>query len=240
LAQFNARVTATTGEDALLLALNVPVEFTSRIDRVDFQGWYNGFDENGNRRETDWHGFTHSRIPGAFVDSITNAAFETRWDTSMLPSQKNVAVRAFVRFKDAPGLVYVSAATTALTIPDRSSANVALYTSPDLPPSFWSRAGQKKTCSIVLDIEPSRIERAELYAVTWTGGAGQVKEYFKLNGRHFPVAEGSQHVPQFSRLAVEPSILKKGPNTIELLSDTEHHGIEIVYPGPALMARYHR
>lgn len=69
-------------------------------------------------------------------------------------------------------------------------------------------------------------------------GWDRVKEYFMLNGKHFPVADGSKHVPQFSRVPVDPSLLKPGENTIELLSATEHHGIEIIYPGPALMVRY--
>jgi hypothetical protein len=57
---------------------------------------------------------------------------------------------------------------------------------------------------------------------------------------HHPVAEGSGHTRQFNRLRVDPKILKPGANMIELLSDTEHHGIEILYPGPALMIRYRR
>ena len=90
----------------------------------------------------------------------------------------------------------------------------------------------------MLDVEPSKIERAELCVVTWTGGPSEVKDYFTLNGKHFPVAEGSRHVPQFSRLSAEPSLLKLSAKTIELLGDTEHHGFEVAFPGPALMVRY--
>ena len=248
---FNARVASETLPDRTRLGLEGLGELASRVARVDYQAWYSGYAENGNLRDTDWHGFTHNRVPRAFAaysdvsgpgptQRGTHAEFKTTWDTSMLPAQKNVAVRAFVCFKDAPGMVFVTPAQASLTIPDRADTTVALYTSPDLPQSFWSRAKNKKTCSIVLDVEPSRIERADLCVVTWTGGAGEVKNYFTLNGNHFPVAEGSKHVPQFSRLSVEPSLLKQGTNTIELLSDTEHHGIEIIYPGPALMVRYRR
>ena len=158
----------------------------------------------------------------------------------MIPAQKNVAVRALVRFKDAPGLVFVTAALTAMVIPDRSAANVALYYAHDLPMSFWSRDKNKKTCHIALDVDPSKIERAELCVVTWTGGPGEVKDYFTLNGKHFPIADGTKHLPQFNRLPVDPKLLKSGDNTLELLSDTEHHGIEVIYPGPALMVRYRR
>jgi hypothetical protein len=237
LAEFTARVKAEPRSDAMTLALEAPAGLVARIARVDFQAWYSAYDENGNRRDTDWHGFTRNRKPGAFAGTATTAPFETTWDIAMLPAQKNVAVRALVRFQDAPELVYVTAATTALSIPDRADANVALYYAHDLPLSFWSRAKNKKTCSVMLDVEPAKIERAELFVVTWTGGPGEVKDYFTLNGKQFPVAEGSKHIPVFSRLPVEPSLLKQGANTIELLSDTEHHGIEVLLPGPALVVR---
>jgi hypothetical protein len=52
------------------------------------------------------------------------------------------------------------------------------------------------------------------------------------------VAEGSGHHIQFNRLAVAPSSLMQGMNEVVLSSDTAHHGIEIILPGPALMVRY--
>ena len=238
LADFTATVQTTQEGETRQLALTFPEAMTARIARVDYQAWYTGFDENGNRRETDWHGFTHHRTPVAYAGTSEKAPFTAAWDTSLIPSQKNVGVRAFVRFTDFPDLVYVTAAATALTVPDRPGTTVSLYTSHDLPQSFWSRDKNKKTCHIKLDIDPSKIERVELCVVTWTGGPGQVKDYFTLNGKHFPIADGTQHLPQYNHLPVEPSLLKAGDNTLELLSDTEHHGIEITYPGPALMVRY--
>jgi hypothetical protein len=161
-----------------------------------------------------------------------------KWDTRTLPAQKDVAVRAAIRFKADTNLVFLTAATTNLAVATRTGADVNLFAPHDLPTHFWSRANQLKTCNIDLDLDPARIQRAELNVVTWAGGAGTVKEYFKLNGVHYPVAEGSRHELIYSRLPVDPKTLKRGLNRIELLSDTEHHGIEIIYPGPALMVRY--
>jgi hypothetical protein len=238
LADFSATVGVEALNESFALRLNVPAAFATRITRVYFQAWYSGYDENGNLHGTDWHGFTKDRLPVAYAGHSEGAPFAATWNTSMLPAQKGVAVRAFVRFKDAPGVVFVTAATPDLAIGDRPGAAVHLYSPSDLPPGFWSRAKNKKTCTIMLDAEPAQIEQAELYVVTWTGGAGGVKDYFTLNGRHFPVAEGAKHVIQYNRLSIEPWLLKKGANVMELLSDTEHHGIEIMYPGPALMVRY--
>jgi len=243
LADFSATVAALplpAPAEGFAFELRVPPAFRERIARVDFQAWYSGYDENGNRLTTDWHGFTKDRLPLAHVGTATDGALRVEWDTAMLPAQKQVAVRAQVYFKDAPELVYLTAATTGLEISERPGAMVSLHHAAELPKKFWSRANRLLRCDIVLDADPARIERAELIVLTWTGGAGGVKEYFKLNGRHFPVAEGSSHDVQFNRLAVDPALLRKGANTIELLSDTEHHGIEVTYPGPALMLRERR
>ena len=209
-----------------------------QIASIDFQGWYHGYDENGNLQRRDWHGFTKTRRPVAWLGSISRVQETVFWDTALLPAQKDVAVRAAVRFKADTNLVFLTRASTGLEIRERTNAQVVLFASRDLPDHFWSRAGQLKTCHLDLDLDPSRIERAELHVVTWTGGAGTVKEYFKLNGVHYPVAEGARHEPSYSRLPVEPKNLRRGLNRIELLSDTEHHGIEVIYPGPALMVRY--
>jgi hypothetical protein len=149
-------------------------------------------------------------------------------------------VRAAIRFKADTNLVFLTAATTGLVIPQRTSSEVILLAPHDLPDHFWSRANQLKTCSLDLDLDPARIEKAELHTVTWTGGPGNVREYFKLNGVHYPVAEGTRHELVYTRLPVDPKNLKRGRNLIELLSDTEHHGIEVIHPGPALMVRYRK
>ncbi len=147
-------------------------------------------------------------------------------------------MRAIVRFKDDPGLVFLTAATADLEIRERQGVHVVLFAPHDLPDHFWSRVSELKTCHLDLDLDPSRIEQAELHAVAWTAGAGNVKEYFRLNGVHYPVAEGSNHEFMYVRLPVNPRNLRRGLNRIELLSDTDHHGIEIIYPGPALAVRY--
>jgi hypothetical protein len=240
LADLEARVRvepARNGE-GFDLKLECSPESVSEIENVDFQGWYYGYDENGNLKRRDWHGFTKNRCPVATLGVAPSPSFRVNWDTAMAPAQEGIGVRAAVTFKANTNLVYLTAATRGLEIEERRASRVVLFAPHDLPDHFWSRANQLKSCHLDLDLDPARIERAELHTVTWTGGAGAVKEYFTLNGMHYPVAEGSRHELIYSRLPVNPKNLKRGLNRIELLSDTEHHGIEMIYPGPALMVRY--
>lgn len=236
---FTATVKATPlpGREGFTLQLDTPPAMAALIARVDFQGWYDGYDENGNLERRDWHGFTKGRLPLAGLGTALEAPFAARWDTSLLPAQEEAAVRAAVRFKADTNLVFLTAATAGLAIAPRPGFEVELLMPRDLPAPFWSRANQLKTCQFELEFDPARIEAAELHVVAWTGGAGAVKAYFTLNGVHYPVAEGERHELVYTRLPVNPETLKRGLNRVELRSDTEHHGIEIIRPGPGLMVR---
>jgi len=240
LAGFQASIKAQPVGETIELALSVPVDKLAAIASVAFQGYYRGYDENGDGQTSDWHGFTKMRQPVAFVGAAGSPPFTATWDVSMLPAQKDVAVRAVVHFKDQTNLVYLAPPTRGLEIADREHRRVALYPSKDLPHPFWSRANRPHTCAIDLDADPGAIERAELHVVVWDGGAGQAKDYFTLNGHPLRVAGGGKHDVIYSTLKLDPSLLKKGTNQIVLLSDTEHHGIEVLLPGPALMIRSKR
>jgi hypothetical protein len=207
------------------------------IATVDYQGFYYGYDENGDTVTYGWHGMTKNKEPYAMLGTARQHPFAVDWDTSLLPEQQEMAVRAIVHFKNHPGLTYVTPVIGGLFAAKPKGVRVALYPSRDLPVPFWSRANQKKACTIEIDIEPARIERAELHVVIWDGGAGDVKDYFTLNGHPLSVAGKGKHDVLYRQIPLDPKMLKRGVNRIELLSDTEHHGLEVLLPGPALMIR---
>jgi hypothetical protein len=219
------------------LALRVARADAERIAAVHFQGYHNGYDENGDGRTRDWHGFTKRRRPTAMIATTKSAPFAATWDVSMLPAQSDLKVRAFIEFNDLPNLLYETAAVSAPDIPKDRGGAVSIQYAADLPHPFWSRANKKQACTIGVPIDPVRIERAELHVVVWDGGAGGVRENFTLNGKPLPVADMGRHDVLYRRLRLEPSLLRRGKNTIELLSDTDHHGIEVLLPGPAIVVR---
>jgi hypothetical protein len=236
LAGFEARVTAEPGPgETLELELQGPA--LSRVSRVDYMGRYDGYDENGSTRTLDWHGFSKRREPVAHLGTASEPPFRIGWDTSMLPTQDGMSVRALVRFEGHPELQYVTPTTDGLVITARPESRVSIHHCTDLPKPFWSRAGERRTCRIDLDVDPGEIERADLNVVLWDGGRGTIDAYFTLNGTPLEVAGEGAHDVLYRVVPLEPSILRRGSNRVELLSDTDHHGIEILLPGPALVVR---
>lgn len=237
---FGASVRASAKDEKIDLRLEVSSQAAGKIEAVEYVGHYTGYDENGDGRTRDWHGFTKEGKPMARIGRSTTPPYRARWDVSLLPDQPDVAVKAVIRFKDLPGITYETAPLTGIRLPRRAGAIVRLHTASDLPRPFWSRASRLKTCTLTLDEDPASVERAELHVAIWDGGKGKTEEPFTLNGRPLPVAGNGRHDLLYRIVPVEPGWLKKGANEIKVLSDTTHHGIEVLLPGPALIVRSRR
>lgn len=207
------------------------IDHSDNVKSVDYQARYIGYDENGDGVMNDWHGFTKGKIPVGFAQTFTNSDHTATWNTSMIPMQHNISVRAWIMFEDDPKLLYLTQETPVSPIGNK---HVRFYAPNDIPVPFWSRAERLKTCTITIDIDPNSIQSAILQIVVWDGGSGNVDEYFKLNGHPIKVAKNGSHDVLYKEIEIDPSILKKGVNSIELFSDTKHHGIEILLPGPAI------
>ncbi len=240
LSEFEAEVHSDSNQDSketLSFHVNIPDKFKSEISSVLFQGYYRGYDENGNQEGLDWHGFTKDRESQAYLGVDDAAPFQVQWDVSMLPSQKDMAVRAVIHFKKDEDLVFITKPLQNLDMPKRD-AKVMIHEAEDLPRPFWSRADKEKKCVIRLDENPQEIEQAQLHVVIWDGGKGETKHPFTLNGHPLSVAGRGAHDLLYRIVDVDPAILKKGDNEIVVLSDTEHHGIEVLLPGPTLIVRF--
>jgi hypothetical protein len=239
LSEFSATVRARPeGTERISLLLETGESLLPAISEVEFQGYYYGYDENGNGKWKDWHGFTKDKASVAYIGATSDSSRPLSWDLSLVPDQDEpMAVRAFVRFKDHPQLVYVTPPLPGLLIPNRRNHQVILVR-PDVELTpFWSRAGNSNTCAIDLKVPLERIEQAYLHTITWDGGRGDADEYFTFNGLFLPVAGEGRHDVLYTVLPVPREILRRGSNEIRLLSDTHHHGIEVLRPGPVLVLR---
>jgi len=241
LQDFEARVQLQEGDLTLPehtnLSLSYPEEYEESILSVEYFGRYDGFDDNGNKLDNDWHGYTHDRRYVNHIGRVTSPPFALTWDTSMIPSQTGpMALKALVHLKG--GFHYFTEVLDGLVFPaDRNK--VKLYKCDKLPKPFWSRASQPATATINLPRNPADVESAMLMVRIWDGGEGTVTEHFKINGHPYSITSGrANHDLVFTNVEVDINHLKAGENTLTLLSDTEHHGIEVLLPGPCLVLRY--
>jgi hypothetical protein len=79
---------------------------------------------------------------------------------------------------------------------------------------------------------------AGLHLRTWHGWDGHHKP-FRLNDLVHPT-EGKEHHYDYDIHLIPPSALRPGNNIFEISSDTEHHMLEVHWPGPALTVRFRR
>jgi hypothetical protein len=239
--KFQAQVKADVQKNGrITLTLDVPESFTDKIAKVYYQGFYEGYDENGDGRTQDFHSFTRNREAVASIGLATEPPFTVDWDTSMLPAQEKTLIQASIHFKETENLYYFTPVLPGPEINHDDSIQVKLYTpvSDALPAPFWSRANRKTSCSINIDVPLEKIEKAQLHIVIWDGGKGTTEHPFTLNGKPLDGIAGEGHHDLLYRIIdLDPSILKQGENVLKLVSDTEHHGIEVIYPGPAIMIR---
>jgi hypothetical protein len=104
---------------------------------------------------------------------------------------------------------------------------------------FEGKDSKEKKAVFELPKDISSLQRAQLMIKIWDGGEGKVKEPFKINGHPYPItSRRAVHDVVFTIAKINPEHLKSGKNQINLLSDTEHHGIEVLLPGPVLIVRY--
>ena len=228
---------AVITDDHAVLNLTIPAEFESKIESVDFLARYCGFDDNGSMLDDDWHGYTYKRTRMHHLGTVNTPPFQVQWDTGMIPGQSHpVQFKAIISFKD--GLFYKTEPTPG-SILQRDSEQVSLFYCFKAPIPFWSRAKDVKTGTFCVPIDPNKIIEAQLQVKIWDGGEGEVKNPFTLNGHAYDITSGHAiHDVVHSILNVDPAHLIRGENKAVLVSDTHHHGIEILRPGPALVIRY--
>lgn len=223
-------------EDNTVVKLNVSPEFQKQIAQVHYIARYDGYDDRGDGSGNGWHGFTKNRVYTNHVGSVSQAPFAVNWDTKMIPTQgKAMALKAIIELKN--GLLFESEILDNLWFP-KGRPTVMLIHSTNASAPYWTRDKNLKTNIMTLTMDPKEIEMAELQVKIWDGGEGDVAEPFKLNGVGYPVtSKKSDHKPHLTKHKVETSNLKLGENTVELYSDTKHHGIEMMIPFPALIVR---
>ncbi len=216
-----------------------------KVRRVDLFAWYHGYDENGDGRFGDWHGgwFQPQRnTPAEWQDHVATlkaAPFEATWNTRWVPDQPAGQIQLIARIQGQNSVWFVTDAVDRLTL-KRPNETVTLHRVQDFPPDFGVRVGQRKSCVIPLpdDFDPERIVEVGLHYRTWHGW-DKHHEPYQLNDL-VQAHEGKNHHYHYHIHAIPPGALRPGGNVFTIFSQTDHHMLEILWPGPALLVRQKR
>ena len=221
----------------------VAVTATSDTRRVDVLAFYDGEDEDGDGVYRDWHGAYHQPERGqpavlsGHVGTDREPPFEISWNTTWVPNQDSERVRLVARLQNADGLWTVTKPIENLTLA-RNKQHVAIFHAQDVPERFGVRVGRERTCTFQIPTDRS-LESAQQVALslrTWHGWDGHHSP-LELNGHPLAI-EGKNHHYDSDRLPVSRELLKPGENTFRIHSETEHHMLEVLWPGPSLLIRY--
>lgn len=219
--------------------LAVDVSDGARVRRVDFVGFYEGYDEDGDGLFVDWHEGWFCQRDAESIDisghcgTARGPGRKVIWDTRYVPDQPG-GMQIVARIQSADGLWFVTEPVKDLSLV-RSGETVRLYRPEAVPEKFWSRVGEVKSCTISIDGEPDIKDATEasMHWRTWNG-----HDYtWRFCGYESTFAAGNHNFAYTIR-PIPLTYLKAGKHVVSIKADTEHHGVEVCLPGPGLLVRY--
>jgi hypothetical protein len=208
---------------------------------VDFLAYYEGYDSDGDGVFRDWHRNYHRESWTSPISirnhlgTLTSAPFQLTWNTQWIPDQPSGQVKFIARIKDNNDIWFVTDEVSNLTL-QRTDFSVKLFKPEEVPQVFWVRDGQVKSSKVNISTL-SDATSAVMYVATWNGNDGTDDFYSKVNSWTAP-KYGSNGFHSYDQVPVPLSALTSGENLITFSSSTIHHGIEIMWPGPAIVLQF--
>jgi len=218
------------------------------IDRVDVIGRYLDYDNDGDGIFEEWqqsyHKFVNDDVMTlrSHVGTDTAAPYAIEWDTNWIPDQTADAVALIARVRDADGLWTVTDRVEDLSLV-RRGIQVALYPPENVPERYWVRDSWTAGSTVTLpnDTSLNTAIGARIAMRTWNGsnsGASSGQDAsIQLNGWELP-GIGAGYNYDFDAIPLPVGVLDPGLNDFAATSASIGHGIEILWPGPAVVVRY--
>jgi hypothetical protein len=206
------------------------------IRQVDFVARYEDFPWSGNGVWRQWHLQSHwgqwKHHAGTTDHTVTDEPLGCTWDTNWVPDQQE-PVELMARVTGRDGVSATTPVTGGVRF-ERAGRSVRMYTSTDVPEAFASRVKEQKSCSIAVPtLKGARTAR--LLLSTWSAAHA---DRIGLNGVTLYPRVGRVHDHSFDLLPVPLSVVKEGANEFFIYSETEHHAIEVNWPGPVLLVEH--
>ena len=207
------------------------------VEKVDFIGFYEDFDWEGNGIFRQWHYQTGNGKLYRHIGSSNGEPYAVTWNTRWIPDQDK-PLRLAAIITDTAGIRYMTPGTGDLPF-RRKDRNVKMYPSHDIPELFSARIGREKSCSIKVTDDPANAKAACLLLSTWSGKCddGSVHEVI-LNGKRLLDNFGVFHDYSFDYISVPVDYIKEGTNQFTVHSKFEGHGLEVNWPSPVLLIEF--
>ena len=154
------------------------------------------------------------------------------WDVRGVPAQ-DTPVKVMARIEDHTGLVRI---TQPMTLDNfKGQPRTQLFAAKNVPPQWQTRAGRRNSCMITLPADISGIVEAKLILATWNG---EQCDAMGFNDTLLQRNIGFNHDLSYDEVTVPISALRAGENEFHTTSATQHHGIEVLWPGAVLRVRF--
>jgi hypothetical protein len=204
---------------------------------VDFIGYYEDFDWEGNGLFRQWHYQTRQGKKVKHIGTSSKEPFKVTWNTKWLPDQDQ-PVRIAAVITNNKGYSYMTPEVGDLMF-QRKERKVKMYKSLDVPEAFAVRVGRRKACSIVIDDDLEDAQTACLLLSTWSGKSddGSIHEII-INGKRISDNFGRFQDYSYDFLSVPLEYIREGRNEISIYSVFEGHSLEINWPGPVLLIEF--
>ena len=204
------------------------------IRQVEFVGKYSDFNWKGDGNYRQWQDQTLYSEVRNHIGTATQAPFNVTWDNDWVPDQDE-PMEVSARIVDNTGLTYVTPSVTGLELVRPYS--VEMHKPYDVPKKWASRKGGTHRAKIDVADDPSDATAAKITLATWNGTvADAIRMNEKFVREH--VGSGGGHNLSYDTFDVPVDFLKRGTNVFSTFSDTDHHAIDVQWPGPVLFVRH--
>lgn len=211
---------------------HVDVERPDDVAQVDLFAFYDDFNWAGDGLYRQWQSRTLYGELKNHVGSSTTSPFQVTWDTSWVPTQTK-PVKLVARIKNRDGLYFVTDVIDGLTLARPYS--VEMCKPYDMPRRWSSRAGQRHGCDADVAGNIDRAIAAQITMSTWNGVAA---DEIGINDEKVVGPIGKDHDLSYDTFDVPLDLIRAGRNRLYTFSTTEHHGIEVQWPGMVLFIKY--
>jgi len=205
----------------------------SSVKQVDFIGYYEDFDWEGDGVYRQWHYQTQYGVIHRHIGTSAAHPYKVTWDNFWAPDQ---SVRIMAKITDENGVCAMTLAVDNISLA-RQDRSVVMYKPYEVPERFGVRVGNRMTCKIDVPDSLEKAADARLILSTWSADHA---EEIGLNGKILVEKIGRVHDYSYDAIPVPLENINQGTNVFHIFSNTEHHAAEVNWPGPVLMVEFRK